>query len=67
MLVKMFARTDKTLKEGEATFEVQQRRQKLYEETLDLFILDPAELLAEQLKLSDASESQTKVVAVQGA
>ena len=66
MFIKMIARTDKTLKEGEATFEVQQRRQKLYEDTLHLFILDPVELLAERLRLFVASESQTKVVEVNG-
>ena len=66
MFIKMIARTDKTLKEGEATFEVQQRRQKLYEDTLHLFVLDPKELLDEQLRLFVASESQTKVVEVNG-
>ena len=66
MLIKMFARTDQSLKEDEATFEVQQRRQKHYEDTLHLFILDPTELLAERIRLFVASESQTKVVEVQG-
>ena len=66
MFIKMIARTDKTLKEGEATFEVQQRRQKHYEDTLHLFILDPKELLTERLRLFVASESQTKIVEVNG-
>lgn len=54
MFIKMIARTDKTLKEGEATFEVQQRSPSA------------TERLAEALKLFVASESQTKVVEVNG-
>lgn len=66
MLVKMFARTDKFLKNDEATFEVQQRRQKHYKDTLHLFILDPTELLAERIRLFVASESHAEDVEVLG-